>query len=260
MGLTISSTMLRDHGGRLWAENNQGPGATFYFTVQVAGTDVESSEHRQESARSHKEDRPDGATVFIVDDDVSFRNAIARLIGAAGYGVETFKSAQEFLQREYYEGNGCLVVDLHMPGETGLDLQTTLNTRNYTLPIIFITGAGDTSSGVRAMKQGAVDFLSKPIDEQELLEVIARAVEADVQARDRYAQQVAAKKKIARLTKREREIMHLVIKGMLNKQIASALGISEKTVKAHRGRVMHKVEAGSVADLVRISEIATDGL
>jgi FixJ family two-component response regulator len=185
---------------------------------------------------------------------------MARLIGSAGYGVETFESAQEFLQREYYEGNGCLLVDLHMAGETGLDLQITLNTHDYTLPIIFVTGAGDTSSGVGAMKQGAVDFLSKPVDEQELLRVVARAVEIDTQARDQYAQHVAAKKKIARLTKREGEIMHLVIKGMRNKQIAFALGISEKTVKAHRGRVMHKVEADSVADLVRISETATDGL
>jgi len=260
MGLAISNTMLQAHGGRLWAENNQGPGATFHFTVQVAGADVETPAHRRERARPHKEDQPDEATVFIVDDDVSFRKAMARLIGSAGYGVETFESAEEFLQREYYEGNGCLLADLHMPGETGLDLQTTLNTHDYTLPILFITGAGDTSSGVRAMKHGAVDFLSKPVDEQELLRVIAGAVEADIQARDRYAQQVAAKKKIARLTKREGEIMHLVIKGMRNKQIASALGISEKTVKAHRGRVMHKVEAGSVADLVRISETATDGL
>jgi FixJ family two-component response regulator len=126
------------------------------------------------------------------------------------------------------------------------------------MPIIFITGAGSTSAGVRAMKQGAVDFLSKPVDDDELLRVVARAVETDHEARARHAQQVAATEKVARLTAREDEIMGLVVKGMLNKQIAHTLGISEKTVKAHRGHVMEKVEAGSVTDLVRISEIAAN--
>ena len=177
---------------------------------------------------------------------------------SAGYAIETFASAEAFLQREHFDGAGCLVVDLHMPGETGLELQTTLNTRNYTMPIIFITGAGNTSSGVRAMKQGAVDFLSKPVDDEVLLRAVARAVETDKQARSRYAQHVAAKEKVARLTAREVEIMALVVKGMRNKQIADTLGISEKTVKAHRGHVMEKVEAGSVANLVRLSEIAAD--
>jgi FixJ family two-component response regulator len=219
---------------------------------------VPKHEHEHEHEHEHKEDQSDVATVFIVDDDPSFRKAMGRLIGSAGYAIETFASAQAFLQREQFDGAGCLVVDLHMPGETGLELQTTLNTRNYTMPIIFITGAGNTSSGVRAMKQGAVDFLSKPVDDEVLLRAVAHAVETDKQARSRYAQHVAAKEKIARLTAREVEIMALVVKGMRNKQIADTLGISEKTVKAHRGHVMEKVEAGSVANLVRISEIAAD--
>ena len=257
MGLAISRTILEAHGGRLWAENNRGPGAAFHFTVPVADASaVPKPKHKHE--HEHKEDQSDVATVFIVDDDPSFRKAMGRLIGSAGYAIETFASAQAFLQREQFDGAGCLVVDLHMPGETGLELQTTLNTRNYTLPIIFITGAGNTSSGVRAMKQGAVDFLSKPVDDEVLLRAVARAVETDKEARSRYAQHVAAKEKIARLTAREVEIMALVVKGMRNKQIADTLGISEKTVKAHRGHVMEKVEAGSVANLVRISEIAAD--
>ena len=255
MGLAISRTLLQAHGGRLWAENNRGPGAAFHFTVPV--TDA-SAVPKHEHEHEHKEDQSDVATVFIVDDDPSFRKAMGRLIGSAGYAIETFASAQAFLQREQFDGAGCLVVDLHMPGETGLELQTTLNNRNYTMPIIFITGAGNTSSGVRAMKQGAVDFLSKPVDDEVLLRAVARAVETDQQARSRYAQHVAAKEKIARLTAREVEIMALVVKGMRNKQIADTLGISEKTVKAHRGHVMEKVEAGSVANLVRISEIAAD--
>jgi len=256
MGLAISRTILQGHGGRLWAENNQGPGAAFYFTVPVGSVAdaIAGNEHEHE----HKEDKPGVATVFIVDDDPSVRKAMGRLMQSAGYAVETFESAQAFLQREQYAGTGCLLVDLHMPGETGLDLQTTLNTRKYTMPIIFITGAGSTSTGVRAMKQGAVDFLSKPVDDDELLRVVARAVETDHEARTRHAQQVAAKEKVARLTAREGEVMGLVVKGMLNKHIAHRLGISEKTVKAHRGRVMKKIKAGSVTDLVRISEIAAN--
>jgi FixJ family two-component response regulator len=253
MGLAISNTMLRALGGRLWAENNPGPGAAFYFTLPVAGADGEVMASTQEYV--YQDAKADVARVFFVDDDPSVLKAMERLIGSAGYAVETFASAQEFLQREDYDGNACLVADLHMPGETGLDLQTALNTRAYTLPIIFLTGAGSASTGVSAMKQGAVDFLSKPVDEKLLLSTIARAVETDRQARARYRQQVAAKEKFSNLTPRELEIMSLVVKGMLNKQIADTLGISEKTVKTHRGNVMRKAEVRSVADLVRFSEL-----
>jgi FixJ family two-component response regulator len=149
------------------------------------------------------------------------------------------------------------VADLHMPGETGLDLQAQLNARNYSMPIIFITGAGDTASGVRAMKLGAVDFLAKPVDDEELLGVVARAIESDHNARRQYTQYIAAKEKMARLTTREGEIMDMVVKGLRNKQIAGTLGISEKTVKAHRGHVMQKVGADSVTDLVRILALST---
>jgi len=256
MGLAISNTMLQARGGRLWAENNQGPGAAFYFSLPVASVDESIVARRQEHA--HKEGKPDVARVFIVDDDPSFLKAMQRLIDSAGYAVETFTTAQAFLQREDYVGNGCLVADLHLPGETGLDLQTKLNTRDYTLPIVFITGAGSTSAGVQAMKKGAVDFLSKPVDEELLLSTIARAVEADRQARARHEQQVAAKEKFASLTPRELEIMSLVVKGKMNKQIAHTLGISEKTVKTHRGSVMRKAQVRSVADLVRFSELIAD--
>ena len=262
MGLAISTTIVRSHGGKLWAQNNHGPGATFYFTVPLAsgGEAVAARTHEHEHEHEHEQndDSSDVATVFIVDDDPSVRKAIGMLIGAAGYAVETFESAQAFLQREHYSGNGCLLVDLHMPEQTGLDLQTTLNTHKYTMPVIFMTGAGDTSSGVRAMKQGAMDFLSKPIDDEVLISTVARAIEADRQARDQYAQHVAAREKTAKLTEREAEVMDLVVSGLRNKQIAATLGISEKTVKVHRGHVMQKVGARSVTDLVRISEIASN--
>jgi two-component system sensor kinase FixL len=256
MGLSISKTIVQSHGGKLWAQNNRGPGAAFYFTVPVEdGTDVVAARTHE---HEHTDNNSGGVTVCIVDDDASVRKAMGKLIGAAGYAIETFESAQAFLQRERYSGNGCLVVDLHMPGQSGLDLQTMLNTREYTMPIIFMTGDGDTSSGVRAMKQGAMDFLSKPIDDEELITAIACAIEADRQDRDRYTLHVNAKQKTEKLTNREAEIMDLVVSGLQNKQIAATLGITEKTVKVHRGRVMQKVGARSVTDLVRISEFAAN--
>ncbi len=258
MGLAISKSIVQSHGGKLWAQNNPGLGAAFYFTVPAAnGTEVIAArvhEHEHEQ----KEGNSDVETVFIVDDDSSVRKGMGNLIGAAGYTVETFESAQVFLQRERYSGTGCLLVDLHMPGQSGLDLQTMLNAREYAMPIIFMTGRGDTSRGVQAMKQGAMDFLLKPIDDEELLSAVAGAIEVDHQGRDRYKLHEAAKQKVAKLTKREAEIMGIVISGLRNKQIAHMLGISETTVKVHRRRVMQKVGARSVTDLVRISEIATN--
>ena len=256
MGLAISNMIVQSHGGKLWARNNRGPGAAFYFTIPVASAAAVVATCEQE--HEQQDDQSDVVTVFIVDDDPSVRGAMEKLIRAAGYAVETFASAQAFLQRKHYSGNGCLVVDLHMPGQSGLDLQARLNTRSYTMPIVFMTGGGDTSSGVRAMKQGAIDFLSKPIDDEVLISAIARAIETDRQGRDRYALQVAAKQKAAKLTKREAEIMDLVVSGLRNKQIAATLGISEKTVKVHRGHVMQKVGARSVTDLVHVSDIAAN--
>jgi FixJ family two-component response regulator len=228
-------------------------------TLDITGilTNAQLLKQQIDADPTHLDDAGE-ATVFIVDDEPSVRKAMGRLMKSAGYAVETFESAQAFLQREPYAGNGCLVVDLHMLWETGLDLQTTLNTYEYTMPIIFITGASSTSTGVRAMKQGAVDFLSKPVDSDELLRVVARAVETDQQARARYVRQVAAKEKLARLSARQGEIMGLVVMGMRSKQIAGVLGISERTVEAHRRNIMRKVGARSVTDLVRYSEIAAN--
>ncbi len=201
------------------------------------------------------ENNSEKATIFVVDDDSSHLKAMSRLLGSEGYLVETFDSAQELLQREDLFGYGCLIIDLRMPGDSGLELQAKLNQHDYTLPIIFMTGAGDTVSGVTAMKHGAVDFLEKPVENETLLSVIAGAIERDRHARTLFQQQVTAREKIATLTTREKEVMNYVVTGMRNKIIAYELQISEKTVKAHRGHIMHKLRADSIVDLVSIGHL-----
>ncbi len=192
--------------------------------------------------------------VFIVDDDPSVRKSLARLIRAAGYTVEAFASAQEFLAREPCTGPCCVVLDVRMPGVTGLDLQKTLASALHGIPIVFITGHGDVSMSVSAMKAGAVDFLTKPFEGKDLLSAIQRAVAKDTRDLGVEARTGEVQKRVNELTPRQRQVFALVVTGMLNKQIASELGIAEKTVKVHRARVMEKMRAGSVAELVRLAD------
>ena len=203
---------------------------------------------------------PSPPTVFLVDDDSSVRRALARLIKAAGYQLQTFTSAREFLDSKLHDdGPACLVLDVRMPGLSGLDLQRELQTANATLPIIFITGYGDIPMSVKAMKEGAVDFLPKPVRDVELLRAIEQALARAVRERAYREELEDIQSRLEKLTAREREVMNLVVRGLLNKQIAVALGTVEKTIKVHRARVMQKMQVDSVAELVRIVERAGIG-
>jgi len=194
------------------------------------------------------------AIVFVVDDDPSIREAIKSLVSLAGLRVETFASAHEFLRNERPDLPGCVVVDVELPGLSGLDLQRELAVHGVKLPIIFITGYGDIPMSVRAMKAGAMEFLTKPFRDHDLLDAIQQALERDRAAR-RHSKEIAELlKRFEALTSREREVMSLVVAGWLNKQIGFELKISEITVKIHRGRVMEKTGAQSLAELVRMTE------
>jgi len=196
-------------------------------------------------------------TVFVVDDDPSIRESLGLLLSSAGYGVKTFSSAKEFLKSERRtSGPACLVLDVKMPGISGLDLQAELASLNYAIPVIFITGHGDIPMSVQAMKKGAVDFLSKPFNDDQLLDAVKAAILKDEQIRSGLDEQKSIMKRLESLTPREHEILTYLIAGMLYKQIASELKISERTVKAHRKQVFEKVGVASIADLVRLTEKA----
>ena len=194
-------------------------------------------------------------TVFLVDDDSSVRRALARLIRAAGYKVEAFASAQQFFQSTpETAGVACLVLDVRMPGLNGLELQEALQAANVAIPIIFITGHGDIPMSVQAMKAGAVDILPKPAREEALFPAIEQALATAARQCTEAAELVDIQRRWESLTPREREVMELVVTGMLNKQIAYELGTVEKTIKVHRSRVMEKMEVNSLAELVRLAE------
>jgi FixJ family two-component response regulator len=192
--------------------------------------------------------------VFVVDDDASIRTALGRLLRSRGRRVETFASVDEFLAARRADTPGCLLLDLRLPGTGGLELHEMLRSQGHDLPVVFITGFGDVESSVRAMKAGAVDFLSKPFDEDELLRAVDTALARGARARSQRERLRTLAGRYAALSARERQVFDRVAAGLLNKQIAAALGVSEKTVKVHRAHVMAKLQARSVADLVRISE------
>jgi len=193
-------------------------------------------------------------TVFIVDDDLSARRGLTRLIRAAGWQVEAFGSATEFLGAEHLRGPGCIVLDVQMPGMTGPELQEALSGVEDCLPIIFLSAHGDVPTTAKAMKKGAVDFLTKPVDSEDLFAAIRASLAKDAESREARARVASTRERIAALTPREHDVMTYVITGMLNKQIATQLGISVETVKIHRGRMSTKLGTKSVVDLLRLAE------
>ncbi len=192
--------------------------------------------------------------VFVVDDDPSVRTSLTRLLEGSGYVVEVFASARAFLARDPHPGPCCLVLDVRMPGLTGLELQEALAAAGRRMSIVFVTGHVDVPMTVKAMKGGAVDLLTKPFDAKDLVKAIQRALAKDVQDLGEEATVAEIRERVKTLTPRETEVFARVVTGMLNKQIASALGVGEKTVKVHRARVMEKMRAGSVAELVRLAD------
>lgn len=193
-------------------------------------------------------------TVFLVDDEASVLKALSRLLRSAGLTVETFRSPLEFLQRRDLNVPGCLVLDVAMPDLNGLDLQQALAARGIELPVIFLTGKGDIPMSVQAMKQGAVDFLTKPTNDEDLLAAIRTAFERDLASRQARIERLRIQQQLETLTPREREVLVHVIAGKLNKQVAADLGTVEKTIKVHRARVMKKMKVRSLAELVRATE------
>jgi RNA polymerase sigma factor (sigma-70 family) len=194
------------------------------------------------------------AIVYVIDDDESVREGVADLLRSVGHAVKVFRSGQEFLDSKRNDAPGCLVLDVRLPGLSGLEFQRTLSKSNIQLPIVFVSGHGDIPMSVRAIKSGAIEFLTKPVHEQELLDAVQAGIQRDRERRQQAKAFGALRERFDSLTPREREILGLIVSGRRNKQIAAQCGLSEMTVKVHRSQIMRKMAAGSVVDLVRMAD------
>jgi FixJ family two-component response regulator/signal transduction histidine kinase len=248
LGLSISRTIVSSHGGTLTVRSNPGRGTAFRIELPLRPPG-EARPARREAAPA-----TGSGTVFVIDDDPSMRRAVERQLQGAGYRVETFASARGFLDRVPHAGVACIVSDVRMPGLSGLDLQASLAQASRDLPIVFISGHGDVSITAHAMRAGAINFLAKPFTRSDLLAAVAEALARGRELDAARSERAALQTRYDSLTPREREVFALVAAGLLNKLIADRLGAAETTVKIHRGRVMEKMGADSVADLVRMSE------
>jgi len=252
IGLSITRSIIENHGGRLSVGSNPGRGVTFQITLPAASES--SSPGAQHASQTREAGKGGEQMIAIVDDDSAIRRSLGRVITSAGYSVSAFASAREFLSSPESRRARCLVLDLLMPEVDGLKLQRTLRDEIPHLSVVFLTGRGDVSSSVDAMKAGAVDFLQKPVKAEVLLEAIKRSVRRSDELRVAQTTLEDLKDRHQRLTAREREVFALVSAGLLNKQVAAELGASEKTIKQHRGRVMSKMQSESLADLVVMAE------
>ena len=245
LGLSIARTLVEAQGGRIWAENNADGGAVFHLVLPDRRAGIDSS-------GTNMSPKP---LIHVVDDDDSLRSALLLLLSAGGFEARGYGSAGDFLLNPLPDRPGCVLLDLRMPGPSGLDLQEALRDKGIRLPVIFLTGHADVPTSVRAMKTGAVDFLAKPVERETLFEALQRALALDAAGRaDRAEASARLRARFANLTPREREVFELVVAGRLNKQIAGQLGIAERTVKADRAQVLAKLGAGSAAELGALAE------
>ena len=258
LGLSVCRSIITAHRGKLCATNNTDRGATFYFSVPVevspVATPLPATPKVAAATEGGVNDCRTQSTVFVVDDYAPVRRATSRLLHAAGFVVAAFASAEEFLAQYNPQSLGCLVLDLAMPTLNGLELQRILAKTGSLLPIIFLTGEGDIPKSVQAMKQGASDFLTKPVNDEDLLAAVRVAIEKNRALRRDHAELSEIRARLATLTPREREVLEYVVAGKLNKQIADELGTVEQTVKVHRAHVMQKMKVHSVAELVGLTQ------